>query len=66
MFFQKVLKELLEIFLNDLFFERSNDNWIDVLPAITKHLKNRVPTSTNYHQYKLVQKRTKLLFTETF
>ena len=44
---QNALIELSEIYLKNLFFEKGDGNWVDVLPTKTKKkYNNRVHTST--------------------
>ena len=43
---QNALIEVLQIFLNDLFLNKSDGRGIDVLPTITKQYNNRIHSST--------------------
>ena len=46
LFLQKGLIVLFEIFLKDLFFEKRDGKWTDILPTMTKHCNIRIHYST--------------------
>ena len=60
--FNKTIRDLLE----RPAFEKSDGNWIDGLPAITKQYNDRVHSSTKLRRFKLVEKRTKVMFTKNY